>query len=82
MYYRAVARSENLGGGSSYCGGHNLLLVKIGLTVWPKTGGGPKAPPAPLPPLATALCNVVGAVCKLGHACRRNCQTNAFPRVF
>ena len=50
--YRAVARSENLGG-HVILGGENVPpLVEIGLTDLPKSGGA-RAPPAP--PLATGL---------------------------
>ena len=52
---RAVARSENPGGGHVLLGGDNVPpLVEIGLTDLPKTGGGPPAAPPPLP-LATGL---------------------------
>ena len=41
---RAVGRSENLG----VCGGHNLpLLVEIGLTDLPKSGGAMVPPATP-----------------------------------
>ena len=51
--YRAVARSENLGG-HVILGGENVPpLVEIGLTDLPKSGGGARAPPAP--PLAKGL---------------------------
>ena len=47
--YRAVARSENPGGGLVVMGGENVSppLVEIGLTDLPKNGGGAKAPPVP-----------------------------------
>ena len=46
--YRAVARSENPGGGHVVLGGDNVLpLVEIGLTDVPKTGVAP--------PFATGL---------------------------
>ena len=53
--FRAVARSENPGGGGHVVlGGDNVPpLVEIGLTDLPKSGGGAQAPPAP--PLATGL---------------------------
>ena len=52
MSFRAVARSENLGG-HIVLGGDNVPpLVEIGLTDLPKSGGA-RAPPAP--PLATGL---------------------------
>ena len=45
---RAVAKSENLGGGHVILGGDNVPpLVKIGLTDLPKSGGHmPPGPPA------------------------------------
>ena len=53
MLCRAVARSENPGGGHVVLGGDNVPpLVEIGLTDLPKSGGA-RAPPAP--PLATGL---------------------------
>ena len=51
--FRAVARSENLGGARNTRWGECAPLVEIGLTDLPKSGGGARAPPAP--PLATGL---------------------------
>ena len=48
IFYRAVARSENPGGGLVILGGDNVSpLVEIGLTDLPKTGGGGLKPPQP-----------------------------------
>ena len=48
MHIRAVARSENLGGGHILLGGDNVPpLVEIGLTDLPKSGGGGTCPPDP-----------------------------------
>ena len=61
LKFRAVARSENLGG-HIVLGGDNVPpLVEIGLTDLPKSGGA-QAPPAP--PLATGLacCNQVPSI--------------------
>ena len=44
---RAVARFENPGGLVVLWWAQSALLVKIGLTVWPKTGGAEVPPPAP-----------------------------------
>ena len=53
IYIRAVARSENPGGGHVVLGGDNVPpLVEIGLADLPKSGGA-RDPPAP--PLATGL---------------------------
>ena len=49
MGCRAVARSKNLGGGGSlYCGGHNLSpWLRKGYLFGQKVGVGAKATPAP-----------------------------------